>query len=217
MRRYHIVPQTGKSGVCDPKKTGICKYAENGENPEHYDSPQEAEIAYEKIAAEKLGNISTLPKKKKKSAFPNPDNWEMLDESDEELKTPSESLKVNHGDEHTLEYYQAAYEHYEGIPRIVSRTRVIYMFEDHVIKVPLTDEGEYSNGLEVNVSNQGDIPIAKSEFITINHNGKEIEVMKMEKVQPVNADYDKMPNWIYQIDCGQVGLTRTGELVAYDL
>ena len=57
---YHVNPETGKTGVCDPKNTGICKYAENGQNPEHYDSPREAEKAYENIAAEKFGNVSTL-------------------------------------------------------------------------------------------------------------------------------------------------------------
>ena len=335
--KYHIVPNSGKPGVCDPKKTGICKYAENGQNPEHYDSQQEAEKAYEKIAAEKFGNISTLKNReayvdlssidvlyhatfssnlasiqknglgnrksvnknwdfsddvlyfsadlecardfcesaedvdeetydsgievfairKKDNAelfkkfnidtndqsglsfttnqvidfselvaeedldeedlnsFPNPDGWDVL--PNEELKIPSESLNTNHGEEDTVEYYKAAYDYYEGSPRIVSRTRVVYIFEDHVIKVPLTDEGEFSNGLEVNTSKLQHLPIAKSEFITINHNGKEIEVMKMEKVQPVNADYKRMPDWVYRVDCGQVGLTRNGELVAYDL
>lgn len=216
MAKYHIVPNSGKPGVCDPQKTGICKYSKDGQNPEHYNSSEDAKIAYEKIAAAEFGNTLTLTNKNEDTLmYPNPDGWDVL--PNEELKIPSESLNTDHGQEDIVEYYKAAYDYYKGSPRIVSRTRVVYIFEDHVIKVPLTDEGEFSNGLEVNTSKHQHLPIAKSEFITINHNGKEMEVMKMEKVQPVIADYKRMPDWVYSVDCGQVGLTSTGELVAYDL
>lgn len=54
MAKYHINPKTGDSGVCNPEKTGICKYSENGKAPEHYDSPQKAEKAYAKLMEKEL-------------------------------------------------------------------------------------------------------------------------------------------------------------------
>lgn len=60
--RLHINPETGKSNPCNPKNTGICKYAEDGVNPPHYDSKEEAEKAYEEIANKKFGATKSLSK-----------------------------------------------------------------------------------------------------------------------------------------------------------
>lgn len=46
--KYHINPDTGRPNICDPKKTGICKYATDGVNPPHYESKEDAQKAYEK-------------------------------------------------------------------------------------------------------------------------------------------------------------------------
>lgn len=42
--RYHINPATGKPGVCNPEKTGVCRY---GAHADHYASPEDAHKAYE--------------------------------------------------------------------------------------------------------------------------------------------------------------------------
>lgn len=45
--KYHINPETGKPGKCTATVKG-CKYAINGELPEHYNSIEKAHDAYEK-------------------------------------------------------------------------------------------------------------------------------------------------------------------------
>lgn len=64
MAKYHINPKTGRANICNPEKTGVCKYAENGENPPHYDSKNEAKIAYEKQGNKEFGATRTLEKPK---------------------------------------------------------------------------------------------------------------------------------------------------------
>lgn len=70
MAKYHINPKTGRPNLCDPKVTGVCKYAEDGKNPEHYDSKDEAKIAYEKQGNKEFGATATMKKPKTKN---NPD------------------------------------------------------------------------------------------------------------------------------------------------
>lgn len=102
-----------------------------------------------------------------------------------------------------------------GTPSI-GRTRAVFDTQDgFVIKVPYVDEGFYANHSEVVTSNTDDayIPIAKCE-----HDEKEgVSVLVMEKVAIARADYKNMPDWVYSVDCGQVGYTKDGRLVAYDL
>lgn len=66
MAKYHISPETGRPNICNPEKTGICKYATDGENPPHYDNKIEAKAAYEKAAAAEYGTTTTLTKRKTK-------------------------------------------------------------------------------------------------------------------------------------------------------
>lgn len=73
MMKYHINPDTGRPNICNPKKTGLCKYAENGENPQHYSDKKEAQAAYETIAEEKFGSITTISKKPKFKKFIQPE------------------------------------------------------------------------------------------------------------------------------------------------
>lgn len=65
MAKYHINPKTGKPGVCDPKITGVCKYSEDGQEPEHYSSELEAEKAYERQGNNEFGATSKMTKKDK--------------------------------------------------------------------------------------------------------------------------------------------------------
>lgn len=45
-KKYHISPETGRPNQCTATVRG-CKYAENGEMPEHYDSKEDARKGYE--------------------------------------------------------------------------------------------------------------------------------------------------------------------------
>lgn len=102
-----------------------------------------------------------------------------------------------------------------GTPQI-GRTRAVFDTEDgNVLKIPYTDEGFIANRGEVMTSEAEDayIPIAKCW-----HDEKDgVSVLVMEKVTPAKADYKNMPDWIYSVDCGQVGYLPDGRLVAYDL
>lgn len=102
-----------------------------------------------------------------------------------------------------------------GTPSI-GRTRAVFDTNDgFVIKVPYADEGFYANHAEVVTSDTENayIPIAKCR-----HDEKEgVSVLVMEKVSIARADYKNMPDWVYSVDCGQVGYTKDGRLVAYDL
>lgn len=57
--RFHINPNTGKPGPCKPVKTAVCRYAEDGENPPHYENESEARTAYEKSMNEEIFAVVT--------------------------------------------------------------------------------------------------------------------------------------------------------------
>lgn len=102
-----------------------------------------------------------------------------------------------------------------GTPSI-GRTRAVFdMGNGYMMKVPFNDEGEYANGNEVKASSAENpmIPIAECFY----HKVGDVDVIMMEKVNMISVDYEKMPDWVGYVDCGQVGLNRKGDLVAYDL
>lgn len=66
-KKYHISPETGRPNQCTATVRG-CKYAVDGEIPEHYDSKEDARKGYEKtMAAEKTGQTTSVSKKSAKS------------------------------------------------------------------------------------------------------------------------------------------------------
>lgn len=60
-KKYHISPETGRPNQCTATVRG-CKYATDGEMPEHYDSKEEARAAAEKNLSQEYGATSTLKK-----------------------------------------------------------------------------------------------------------------------------------------------------------
>lgn len=46
-KKYHINPETGRPNQCTATVRG-CAYAQGDLIPEHYDSKEEAQLAYEK-------------------------------------------------------------------------------------------------------------------------------------------------------------------------
>lgn len=101
-----------------------------------------------------------------------------------------------------------------GAP-LLGRTRAVYVTsQGHVIKVALNDEGESANHNEARASTLVDsfIPVATCHLELIS----DIQVLIMETVAHVGY-HDGEPDWVSWVDCGQVGTTQDGRLVAYDL
>lgn len=102
-----------------------------------------------------------------------------------------------------------------GTP-LIGRTRAVFdMGNGYMMKVPFNDEGEYANGNEVRASAAEDpmIPVAECFYNKV----EDVDVIMMEKVDRITVDFARMPAWVGYVDCGQVGLNRKGDLVAYDL
>lgn len=64
MAKFHLTPK-GQARACSAKTPESCKYSqEAGTVVEHYETKEEAQAAYEKQTAEKLGSTNSLTKKK---------------------------------------------------------------------------------------------------------------------------------------------------------
>lgn len=59
--KFHINPETGRAGQCTATIKD-CRYAVNGEIPEHYDSKEEAHVAYEKTMSDKNLMLTSFKK-----------------------------------------------------------------------------------------------------------------------------------------------------------
>lgn len=92
------------------------------------------------------------------------------------------------------------------------RHRAVFFDGDVVWKVPRNWQGMDANQREARWRS-AEIPLARCELHYEMPSG--IAVLKMERVEPVGgAD---LPDWTLAVDCQQVGRTRDGRLVAYDL
>lgn len=60
-RKYHISPETGRPNLCTATVKG-CKYAENGQEPEHYATKEEAREAYSKKMESEVGVVQSFKK-----------------------------------------------------------------------------------------------------------------------------------------------------------
>jgi len=66
---FHISPKTGRSGVCNPVKTGICQFAEDGVEPPHYETKEAAEAVIQETLKAEFGNINPITKKPFSKAY----------------------------------------------------------------------------------------------------------------------------------------------------
>jgi hypothetical protein len=82
-----------------------------------------------------------------------------------------------------------------------------------VLKVPLTWEGDAANEREAKHSDSF-IPLARCRAHHSLPSG--VILLWMERVQPIVVPTPH-PLWVDSVDCGQVGYTADGCLVAYDL
>jgi hypothetical protein len=106
---------------------------------------------------------------------------------------------------------------YEG------RNRRVFVFKGYVVKVPMNEGGMTDNDWEGSVSN-GPRPLREWSVVypktrLVWHD--DVPILFMERVIPVTskrirARLKKVPRWVGCVDCGQVGFTKDGRLVAYD-
>jgi hypothetical protein len=104
-----------------------------------------------------------------------------------------------------------------GQPLGVGRNRIVFDRKDGtVVKVPSNWDGFMDNGREA-AWEDAEIPIASCSIQDIGEEERtSFPVLIMEKVKPLN-DLSNAPQWVGFVDCGQVGHTTDGKLVAYDL
>lgn len=101
-------------------------------------------------------------------------------------------------------------------PRM-GRTRMVFVDDENncVYKVPMNSEGMLASSKENKVASDPEkyvVRVAQCEYVNI----EGIFVLKMEKVN-VDIDPDDKPDWADYVDCGQIGRTVDGRVVAFDL
>jgi hypothetical protein len=89
----------------------------------------------------------------------------------------------------------------------LGRHRAVYHIagSEFVLKFPVTIDGYYDNTREASTIGEH---YAKC-FMVMNST-----ILAMEYVERI--PYNEMPDWAAYIDCGQVGKTKDGRIVAYD-
>lgn len=93
------------------------------------------------------------------------------------------------------------------------KKRIVFKDKNEVIKIPLNLEGEFGNYYEAKTS------INNNKLANCNIDKKlsnlfQLNILRMEYVK--HTGWSKDFDWTWSIDCGQVGLTKNGRLVAYD-
>lgn len=95
------------------------------------------------------------------------------------------------------------------------RNRAVYRISRrYVLKIPLTEHGHYDNWSEARQWRQGDrswLLRAQKAPCRLLPNG----ALLMLYVEPVIRS-EGLPDWTGGVDCGQVGQTLDGRLLAYD-
>lgn len=104
--------------------------------------------------------------------------------------------------------YQARY----GDPRC-GYSRMTFFDKDFVYKVPRNSRGFDDNEREAAWKDDF-IPLADCSLKVEMPSG--IPVLKMERVSPTVLKTEP-PEWVMWVDCAQIGYTKDGRLVAYDL
>jgi hypothetical protein len=107
----------------------------------------------------------------------------------------------------------------KNYPYSTGNYRMTFIGDKYVFKVPKNDKGIWDNMREAKYyqhDRKNDFaPIAPCRIFYFN---KEIglPILVMEKVKP-HTSGDEYPRWSGQIDSRQIGTTRKGNVVAYDL
>lgn len=101
------------------------------------------------------------------------------------------------------------------------RNRNCFDMGSYVVKIPKNLDGFCDNDWEGSVSNGNDDPNVVRYARTRMHYVDEIPVVFMEWVEhatgkKITEQIGYEPDWVMSVDCGQVGFTKDGRLVAYD-
>lgn len=103
-----------------------------------------------------------------------------------------------------------------GLPIGRGRNRVVFYDEitDTVVKAPMRDAGCFGNEHEARTSSSKYEPRAAARLDERLSAEFGRPILRMEYVK--HTGWSKEPDWTWSVDCGQVGVTRDGRLVAYD-
>lgn len=117
----------------------------------------------------------------------------------------------------------ALHDRYAGrcLQVFMGRNRNVFDMGNYVVKIPKNLDGFADNDWEGSISNANDDPeeirYARTRMVEVS----EVPVVFMERVEHAStaetiARLGFEPDWVGSVDCGQVGFTRDGRLVAYD-
>ncbi|CAH7392475.1 hypothetical protein VCHA53O466_50050 [Vibrio chagasii] len=95
-------------------------------------------------------------------------------------------------------------------------SRAVYLSKHYVFKLPINIEGGQHNLNEVHSNSCNLLKLAKTKMVNA-----DLGLTVMERVSPATTTEIKsklgvIPEFVWSIDCAQVGFTRKGKLVAYD-
>lgn len=221
MTKYHI-SKDGNPRICDAKIQ--CRLGD----VQHFDGTlEEAQkwATYINDNNENLSTVQTLSKKKEK--LTKIGQYFVPEKFKEQFEYVHDTVHNNFdeigglGEDFSNKTLDVIHQYMVETDSILpSRTRVVFMENDTVVKVPITEEGMLDCGREKQASDRYEnnpddyIPIAHVEGIE----DGDIFYTRMEKVKPLErVDYKNLPFWVGMVDCGQVGYTKDNVLVAYDL
>lgn len=223
MTKYHI-NDNGDAKVCSAQVQ--CPL---GNDSPHFEGSLNqarkwASDTYEKQQESQYKSLNTLNKNNSKK-FVNVGKYKVPEKHKDGFSLAyriiNDELGAAFDEEYADKTLDLVYEYMNKTDNIIcARTRVVFMDEDSVIKIPINDEGVTASSLEVRTSDgyiekpDDYIPIAKTD--AIEKDG--VFFIKMEKVSPIKkVNYSALPFWVGMVDGGQVGYTKNNVLVAYDL
>ncbi len=98
-----------------------------------------------------------------------------------------------------------------GEPIGEGRHRVVFRDGETVLKFPTKNSGIHANEQEARFK---DDHLARADIDEEFTDKTGVPILRMEYV--THTGWSKEADWTWSIDCGQVGLTADGRLVAYD-
>lgn len=108
-----------------------------------------------------------------------------------------------------------------GLPE-VGRHRATYLANNYVIKLPVHPNGFADNDWEGSLLSDINKDIARTRLVLYGPKGFEIPIVLMERVKPLDTEAEieaygeRARETAWNTDCMQVGLSKRGNVVAYD-
>lgn len=116
-----------------------------------------------------------------------------------------------------------AYFYDKGFNADYGNSRIAF-FDDNkkfVYKIPRNYDGITNNQREqrlfkLHIRGEGWIPVARCKVFNPNPDIG-LPILVMEKIEKSSLKGTKIPDWVFFVDCQQVGYDKNGKLVAYDV